>query len=232
MLIGKKIFSPLLHLFYPYLCAGCGNDHIEPPNLLCLRCFDQLPGTGYAFLPGNPIEKLFWGRVPLYSAMSEFYFSKGNILQLLVHELKYKGNKEIGSLLGNLVGESLMKSERFPADVIIPLPLFARRELKRGYNQAEILCRGIKEVLNISLVTGNVIRRQDTETQTKKGRIQRWENVVNTFVVEKPSALEGKHILLVDDVITTGATLEACSRAIFEIPGVRISIATLACATI
>ena len=141
-------------------------------------------------------------------------------------------NRKVGLFLGNLIGKSLLNSTRFSnIDALVPLPLFLQKEFKRGYNQSTLLCEGIHQILNIPLITKNVLRIVHTETQTKKGRIQRWENVEKSFSVLEPGSLKGKHILLVDDVITTGATLEACGAEILKVEDARLSIATLAIAT-
>ncbi|HWH63613.1 MAG TPA: phosphoribosyltransferase family protein [Ginsengibacter sp.] len=219
----------MVHFFYPHICIGCGSDIIEKENFLCLECINDLPHTDFATHANNPVEKIFWGRIPITSGMSEFYFSKDSIIQNCIHELKYRGNKKIGLYLGKIMGKSLLNSNRFSnIDFLIPLPLFTAKEFKRGFNQSSILCSGIKEVINIPVVTKNVIRIVHTETQTKKGRIQRWENVEKSFSVIEPSMLKGKHVLLVDDVITTGATIEACGTEILKIEGVQLSIASLA----
>ncbi len=221
-----------MHFFYPHNCIGCGSDTIENENFLCIECINNLPHTGFALHANNPVEKIFWGRIAITAAMSEFYFSKASIIQNLIHEFKYRGNKKVGMYLGNMMGKSLLNSNRFKnIDVLIPLPLFFQKEYARGYNQSAILCAGINEIMNIPMITKNVIRTIHTETQTKKGRIQRWENVEKSFSVLDPESLKGKHILLVDDVITTGATLEACGAEILKIDDVQLSIATLAMAT-
>ncbi|MEP6595123.1 MAG: phosphoribosyltransferase family protein [Ginsengibacter sp.] len=164
--------------------------------------------------------------------MSEFYFSKGTIIQHLIHEFKYKGNKDVGIYLGALMGSSYMSNNRFPKiDALVPLPLYADKEHKRGYNQAAILCKGMSEIMGIPVITGNVIRKRFTETQTKKHRAQRWENVEGSFSVNNILQLQGKHLLLVDDVVTTGATLEACGKEILNINDVQLSVATLAYAS-
>jgi len=225
------ISTSLFHLFYPHNCIGCGSDVLENENFLCLECINNLPHTHFAMHANNPVEKIFWGRVAITAAMSEFYFSKASIIQNLIHEFKYKGNKKIGHYLGSLIGESLLNSNRFHINAIIPLPLFEKKEKKRGYNQAEILCNGISEVMNIPIIKNNVIRIIPTETQTKKHRAERWQNVEKSFTVLQPEYLEGKHILLVDDVITTGATLEACASEILKVNKVHLSVATLAKAT-
>ena len=232
MRIQNDIISPLIHFLYPHNCIGCGSDIISNENFLCLECINNLPHTGFALHGNNPVEKIFWGRLAIIAGMGEFYFSKGSIIQNLIHQLKYKGNRKAGIYLGNIMGRSLLGSNRFAnVDMLVPLPLFEKKELKRGYNQAMILCEGISEITNVPITNKNVVRIVHTETQTKKGRIERWENVEKSFSVKDPSILEGKNILLVDDVITTGATMEACGAEILKVKNVRLSIATLALAT-
>jgi ComF family protein len=204
---------------------------IDKENFLCLECFDNLPQTNFALHANNPLEKKFWGRITLVSAMSQFYFSKESIVQNMIHELKYKGNKKAGHYFGNLMGKSLLNSNRFHIDVIIPLPLFEKKEKTRGYNQSEILCNGISEIINKPIIKNNVVRKVFTETQTKKHRIERWKNVENIFLVTNPVDLDGKSILLVDDVITTGATIDACATEILKIKNVKLSVASLAMAS-
>ncbi|HQR00605.1 MAG TPA: phosphoribosyltransferase family protein, partial [Ferruginibacter sp.] len=151
------------------------------------------------------------------------------LLQHLIHQLKYKGNQDIGKYLGELTGMSLQNSARFQTlDAIIPLPLYPEKERKRGYNQAAVIAEGISSVLNIPVINAVVIRSHATETQTRKHRTERWENVNRSFRITDPQQLAGKHVLLVDDVITTGATLEACGEVILETPSSKLSIATLA----
>ncbi len=221
-----------MHLFYPHVCKGCGSDVIEDENLLCLQCINTLPYTNFADLANNPVEKIFWGRLPLISAMSEFYFAKGTAIQHLIHEFKYKGNKDVGMYLGAMMGSSFISNNRIDKiDALVPLPLYPDKEHKRGFNQSAILCSGISQVMNIPVLTGNVIRKRFTQTQTKKHRTERWENVQGSFEINNAQELNGKHILLVDDVITTGATLEACGREILNITGVKLSVATLAYAS-
>ena len=163
------------------------------------------------------------------AAHSEFYFSKESLIQHLIHQLKYKGNIKIGVYLGEMAGKTLLNSNRFnTVDALIPLPLFADKERQRGYNQAAVICNGISMVMNIPVIKDNIIRQRFTETQTLKHRTERWENVSGSFAVKNAVALKGKHLLLVDDVVTTGATLEACGNILLQIEGVRLSIVTLA----
>lgn len=232
MNVKSEILLPLLHLFYPHVCTGCGSDLVEEDNLLCLQCVTNLPHTNFADHESNPVEKIFWGRLNITAAMSEFYFTKGTLIQTLIHEFKYKGNKDVGLYLGAMMGSSLVNNDRFNnIDALIPLPLFADKEFKRGFNQATILCNGISEVTNISVIKNNVVRKRYTDTQTKKHRTERWQNVEGSFKIMNEKELRGKHILLVDDVVTTGATLEACGAEILKIEDTKLSIATLAYAS-
>ena len=225
----KTILSDTIHLFYPHVCTGCGSDLLDEGNLLCIKCLTNLPETNFALYANNPVEKIFRGRMQLAAAHSEFYFSKNSLIQQLIHQFKYKGNTDIGFYLGELMGKSLLTSNRFDTlDALIPLPLYPDKERKRGYNQAAIICNGMSAVMNIPVIKNNVLRQRYTDTQTKKHRTERWENVAGSFIITDTTQLVGKHVLLVDDVVTTGATLEACGSTIALIDKVKLSIATLA----
>lgn len=225
----KNVLTDTFHLFYPHICTGCGSDLLNKNNLLCIRCISELPHTYFASHENNLIERIFRGRLVIHAAHSEFYFAKNELIQHLIHCLKYKGNKEIGICLGEITGNTLLKSGRFGAiDYLIPLPLYADKEHKRGYNQAELICKGIYNSSMIPVMANNVKRQRATATQTRKHRAARWENVEGSFMVRDPSLFKGKHLLLVDDVITTGATIEACGNAILNIEGTSLSIAALA----
>ncbi|HLP36158.1 ComF family protein [Lacibacter sp.] len=228
MINTHKLFNDFIHLLYPHNCAGCGSDLLENDQSICIRCYTNLPETNYAALPGNPIEKIFYGRLDVEQATAGYYFSKSSVLQRLIHQLKYNGNIEVGRQLGQWLGLQIQKSNRFTVDGLIPLPLYPLKEKKRGYNQATVLCEGIAEVMNIPILNNIVLRKRYTDTQTKKGRTERLLNVDGSFEVADAAALQQKHVLLVDDVITTGATLEACGLAIKETDNVKLSIATLA----
>ncbi|RZM15235.1 MAG: ComF family protein [Pedobacter sp.] len=232
MLSVKSLLSDAAHLFFPHNCMGCGNDVIAADNVLCLRCISNLPHTNFEKIAGNPIEKIFLGRINIHAASSQFYFSKGHLVQFLIHQLKYKSNVEAGEYMGAIMGKALLQSERFSnIDYLVPLPLYADKEFKRGYNQAKVICDGMSTAMQVPVHAKNVIRRYHTDTQTKKHRTERWENVEDSFKILQPEKLQGKHVLLVDDVITTGATLEACAQALAKIPAIRISLATLATAS-
>ncbi len=172
---------------------------------------------------------IFNGRLPLFSATSFLFFSKGGETQQLIHKLKYKGHKEIGLYLGRMFGNQLNGSELFrTADIIIPVPLHPRKEHKRGYNQSLMIGEGMASRMNARVFPDVLYRKIHTSSQTKKSRYERWENVKDTFEIKKGERLERKHVILVDDVITTGATLEACGNKLLEIPHIRLSIASLA----
>lgn len=225
----SNILEDALQLFYPHVCVGCGDDLHGKLQLICFNCMQQLPHTDFAKMPDNQIEHIFYGRAKLQSACSIFYFSKGQIIQQLIHQLKYKGNQEIGIYLGKLMGDQLLNSGRFKnIDAIIPLPMHPDKQRKRGYNQAEVLAKGISQKINVPLLNDIVVRSKTTTTQTNKQRVERWTNVDGTFIIQKQSSIMGKNILLVDDVITTGATLEACSYAILSVEKTTLSIAVLA----
>lgn len=225
----KSLLSDFSHLFFPHVCIGCGSDILDDKHQLCLRCISELPVTNFFSQPGNPVEKTFYGRMQVRNGGSGYFFTKDSLLQTLIYELKYKGNKDIGNYLGQLLGKFLVYNNRFEdVDVLVPLPLNPKREKKRGYNQAAALCAGIATVWKKPIIDKAVVRKVYTETQTRRGRITRWENMEGVFAVADDSALKNKHILLVDDVITTGASLEACGSEILKVAGTTLSIATLA----
>jgi len=232
MLALTHLLNDFKHLFYPHICAGCGTDILADDNMLCAKCFVNLPATLYAQYANNPIEKIFSGRLNIEAAHAEFYFAKESLIQHLVHQLKYKSNKEIGIFLGEMMGRSIIKSNRFkPVDALIPLPMYPDKERKRGYNQAAVICEGMSRVMNVPVYNQVLIRGRFTETQTKKHRAERWENVEGSFAIKNEDRIRGKHLLLVDDVITTGATLEASGTRLLKTEGVKLSIATLTTAT-
>jgi len=225
----NTIIKDFSHLFFPHICPGCGTDILSSNSVLCIRCIDNLPVTNFHFHTGNQVEKIFWGRIPLTYATSLCYFNSGSLIQSLLHQLKYKGNKELGYFLGRLMGSIMIQSNRFSnIDALIPLPLFPSKEKQRGYNQAAVLCDGMSETMNIPVLKDIVTRVKSTSTQTKKNRVERWQNIDGKFAVTDLSLLKNQHVLLVDDVITTGATLEACGQEILQAENTRLSIATLA----
>jgi ComF family protein len=232
MPVANSFFSELnrglVHLFYPRLCEGCGKALSGGEKVLCLGCAEELPETGYHNIPDNETALRFAGRVPFMHATSLAYFTDDGLLQHLLHGLKYKGKKEIGYYLGARLGLSLKNTDWAGAiDTIVPVPLHRRKEAKRGYNQSMLIAEGIGDMLNIPVSGKLLLRVRDTESQTRKTRTERVNNMADAFTIPKHISLSGKHILLIDDVLTTGATLEACALALLKQEGVRVSIGTI-----
>ena len=230
MIAAKNYINDFLHLFFPHNCIGCNTDVLNDDNIVCAECLEKLPVTGFISSANNPVEKIFYGRLNVQHAGSAFYFNEDSILKNIIVQLKYKSNQSAGIFLGKMLGTQLIQSKRFDdVDVIIPLPLNERKLYTRGYNQTLAIVHGITSVWNKAVITNAVERIAFTETQTHKDRIARWQTMQGVFEVTQPSLLSGKHILLVDDVVTTGATLEACGLAVLKVPGVKLSVATVAC---
>lgn len=219
----------LLHLFFPHYCEGCGSDIVEQKQLLCLKCITNLPVTNFFEAAQNPVEKIFYGRLKIEAAAAAYYFTKDSLMQHLISQLKYFNNTEIGNYLGRLTGEAMLLSNRFSSiDCIIPLPLNLKKQIKRGYNQAALIANGISAIVNKPVLSNVVGRNLFTLSQTKKDRITRWQTMQHVFEIPDISQLENKHVLLVDDIITTGATLEACGAELLKVPGLKLSIAAVA----
>ncbi|WP_229130373.1 ComF family protein [Ancylomarina sp. 16SWW S1-10-2] len=198
-------------------------------KVICTSCLFQLPKTNFHFQKDNPISEIFIGRVNITNATAFFTFNKGSRYQKLIHKLKYNRQAEIGIELGKHFGNTLMNSEYYrDIDVIIPVPLHPKKKKARTYNQAEMIAKGMAETMNIEMIVDVLVRNIHSESQTKKDKIERWLNVENIFALKSSEKLKNKHVLLVDDVITTGATLEACAQKLLEIDHIKVSIACLA----
>jgi ComF family protein len=195
-----------------------------------VSCIYHLPRTNYWKEAGNAIEQLFWGKVRIEHACALFFFGKGSRYRNLLHKLKYNGKKEIGVEMGRRLGMELKNAPLYQSiQTIIPVPLHPKKQRKRGYNQSEQIARGIAEITGWRIDNKSVTRKLFTSTQTRKTRMERWENVAEVFTVTQAEALTGKHVLLVDDVITTGATIEACAQQLLHIDKCKVSVAALAC---
>lgn len=216
-------------LIYPRICACCGNSLWKHEEIVCTLCHYHLPRTTFHLEEENPVTRLFWGREKVASAASCFWFNKGGKVQRLIHQLKYKGRKDIGIWLGKEYGRVLRTSPLFSeAEIIIPVPLHRKRLMKRGYNQAEQFAIGLGASMGIPVAGRILTREKATSTQTRKSRFSRWENVHGIFSLSDPQVLANRHVLVVDDVVTTGATLEAILHALHTVPGIRVSLATIA----
>jgi ComF family protein len=190
-----------------------------------------MPKTGYENNPNNPLAQNFFGQMPFNAVSAEFFFSKSGKVQHLIHGLKYHHCRENGIFLGQEIGKSLLKASDYQGiDYLIPIPLHPKKEKIRGYNQSHVIAEGISEIMNIPIAEKCLVRSVFTDTQTKKSREERWNNVKDIFNIEKPEKLENKHVLLIDDVLTTGATLMSAGKALMQVNGIKISVVTAACA--
>lgn len=227
-----KLFKSLVNLLFPRVCAACGNILLEGEDSVCTTCRFLLPKTGYENNPDNPLAQMFYGQMPFNAVMAEFFFSKTGKVQHLIHGLKYHHCRENGIFLGQEIGKSLLKAPDYQGiDFIIPIPLHPKKEKLRGYNQSHVISEGIHEIMNVPIAEKSLVRSVFTNTQTKKSREERYQNVKDIFELKKPEQLQGKHVLLVDDVLTTGATLMSAGKALLHAEGIKISVATVACAS-
>jgi ComF family protein len=227
--VFKNCLADVLHLFFPHNCEGCGIDLLNRATILCYNCQQSLPITDFFLLKNNPVEKSFYGRLALQQAGAAYYFTKDSLIQHLLVELKYKSNIAAGYFLGRMMGYHLLLAENYATiDALIPLPLHKKKQSMRGYNQAEIICQGIQSIWNKPIINDAIIRTSFSETQTQQNRTKRWQNMNGIFALKNAAIICEKQLLLVDDVTTTGATLEACGSVLLSAPGVKLSIATVA----
>ncbi|MFH0842013.1 MAG: ComF family protein [Bacteroidota bacterium] len=225
------LWDDFISLLFPRLCYACGNHLTRNENLICTECYILIPRTGYHLQPENPVEKLFWGRCRIEKAAAFSFYNRGSRIRNLIHNLKYKGIRDVGYELGRIYGQSLNGSDFIrDIDLIIPVPLHPSKKRKRGFNQSDLICRGMSEATGIPVDTESLARVTVSATQTKKSRYDRWTNVEGIFNVTGHEALRGKHVLLIDDVITTGSTIESCTNELLKAEGVKVSVAALAVA--
>ena len=216
-----------MDVLFPELCVACGTQLIRGEKVICLKCHHGMPRTRFDSYSDNPVARLFWGRVTVENATSFFRYYRGSPYQALIHELKYRNRQDIGMELGRLMGIELRDSAFACTDLILPVPLHKSKQRKRGYNQCDPVCEGLSSSLGIAWLKDCLEKTTRSSSQTDKSRFSRWRNVEGIFRVKHPEKIQGKHILLTDDVVTTGSTLEACVNAILEVQGTRVSIATL-----
>jgi ComF family protein len=225
------LWDEFISLLFPRLCYACGEHLMKNEKIICTLCYVSIPRTNYHHSPDNPVEQLFWGRCRITRAAAFSFYGKGSKIRKLIHNLKYKGIKEIGEELGKIYGNNLKCSDFLTdIDLIIPVPLHPSRQKKRGFNQSEVISKGIAEVTGLIIDCDSLRRAELSDTQTKRSRYERWINVEGIFEVSHSENLAGKHILLVDDVITTGSTIDACAGELLKIEGVRVSAVALAVA--
>jgi ComF family protein len=227
-----KYLHGFFSLLYPKYCVVCKSSLFGNEEIICTVCRHSLPVTRFHLSDQNPVEQLFRGRLLIQFATSLLYFDKGSKYRNLVHQLKYQGRRDVGIFLGRMLGSTLKESGMQQPDFIVPVPLHRKKQRRRGYNQSELIARGISEVLNVIVCTNALRRTVFTDTQTRRKRYERWTNVENVFRSSGSEFLKGKHILLVDDVITTGATLEAAANQILKIENTTVSVASLAFASV
>jgi ComF family protein len=227
--LSQTYLADFVSLLFPQLCPACGESLVAGEHTICTDCRYNLPFTNFHLQPDNIVARQFWGKINLQGAYALYYFTKGGKIQELMHHFKYKGMPQIGVLLGNIAGSQLIKSDIFKTtDIIIPVPLHKNRLKQRGYNQSTCFAEGLAQKLDAVVDNANLVRIKSTETQTHKSRFLRFENMQEVFKVINPEKLVNKHVLLVDDVVTTGSTLEACAIELLKIEGLKLSIATIA----
>jgi ComF family protein len=225
----SKAIRAFSHLLYPNICYGCKKNEIDKSEWLCLQCLTALPYTGFENTRNNPVEQLFWGRTPFRFACSSFFYVEKTPIQRLIHEVKYKEQQQLGRWLGQMMGRRLANIfDESKVDLLLPMPLHPKKQKHRGYNQATLLCEGIHAITNCNFLEQVLIRNTNTKTQTKKSRIERWDNVSEVFNITTNEKVINKHVVLVDDVITTGASTEACAATLIKEGASAVSICSLA----
>jgi ComF family protein len=223
------VIKAITHLFFPKVCFACGKPISSKLDHICIACRHALPRTSAHTMAENPIERIFWGRLPLEKATSFLKFQKKGRVQHLIHHFKYKRKKEIGETLGALAASELEQDNFFEGiDYLIPVPIHKLKLKKRGFNQSHHIAMGVEETTKIEARYDIIDKVTNTQSQTRKGRFKRWKNVESTFKLKNTENLEGKHLLLIDDVLTTGSTLEACGRELLKIPKLKLSLLTIA----
>jgi ComF family protein len=222
-----NLFSDFITLFYPHYCFGCRQSMVKGEDILCTHCIFELPKTNYHKSDTSPIKERLAGRLDLQHALAFLKFKKEGIVQHLLHELKYNNHPEVGVKIGKLYGKELKENDVSGFDLIVPVPLHDARRRKRGYNQSAKFAEGLSQSLGVSWDESISMRTSSTATQTRKSRDERWKNVKDVFAVRNSDHIAGKRVLLVDDVITTGATLEACGQHLLDC-GCKLSIACIA----
>ena len=224
-----NILNDIENLFFPDLCLGCNILLLSNESVICTSCRHQIPLTNFHTIKANPIEKIFYGRFPVKAATSFLFFEKETLVQKLIHKLKYQKQQHIGTFLGEWMGDILAEDNNYQnIDYVVPVPLHPKKIKKRGYNQVTHFARELAKKLNASYNDAILERTQHSATQTLKNRIIRSEEITSVFTINNTLLFQNKHVLLVDDIVTTGATLEACAHEILKTKNVSLSVATMA----
>ncbi|MDR1652683.1 MAG: ComF family protein [Prevotellaceae bacterium] len=227
----KRFFTEFLYLIFPNCCFVCGEGLLLGEQYVCTQCISNIPRTGFHLQKDNPAEKRFWGKADVFRATAFFRYEKGSAFRTLVYNLKYKGHKELGEILGRFAASDLLQSNDFASvNCIVPVPLHPNKLRQRGYNQSEFIARGLAAVMCKDIDIQNLARLIENPTQTKKSVYERFQNTEGIFGVKNPQLFENKHIMLVDDVMTTGSTIEGCILAMKNVKNIKISVFTLAIA--
>jgi len=224
----KQLIKLFVDLVFPPLCASCETLLMQNEKYLCTGCLLELPRTNYHLHEDNPVAEALWGRAKIENISAFYFYEKGSRYQNLVHNIKYNNQKETAYGMGRLFGNEIKGSAFSNIDIIIPVPLHRRKKRKRGFNQSEWIARGLADSLERPLEAKLLYRRVSNPTQTSKSRIERWENVEFIFKLKDSEKIAGKHVLLVDDVLTTGATIDACANTLLQARDIKLSVAVLA----
>lgn len=225
----NRMFKELLDLFFPPICLFCKSELALADPFFCLNCKADLHRTNYHKLKRNPVEQHFYGRLEVEKATAFLHFKNGSRIQTILHEIKYQGNHALAIYMGMLCARELKSSSFFRGvDALIAVPIHEKKRKSRGYNQSEMIAEGISRITGIPLLISSLIKQDHTSSQTNKSRLERFENVGDTFALMDPEQINGKHLLLIDDVITTGSTLEACAQCLGQANYRQLSILTLA----
>jgi competence protein ComFC len=223
-----KLLKDLFYLFYPNICANCNEQLLQNEKVICTFCRHDLPLTNFQSYTKNKVSRIFSGRITIEKAYALLFFRKQGVTKNLIHDLKYKGNEEVGVFFGNWIGEIVAKNKEFSTvDFIVPVPIHAKKKKIRGYNQVTKFGECLSMHLKVPLNEDVLIRQSATKTQTLKSRFERFNDLESKFSARNTSVFKEKHILIIDDVITTGATLEACAQELLKTPGIKISILTM-----
>lgn len=226
------VSEPFLSFLFPRLCVSCQIDFSQKDEELCISCDLKMPKTDFHLRKDNPFTERLRGRFPFYNGAAYFFFKKGGHAQDLIHAIKYEDRPNAAMIIGEKFGQRLSSSPYFKdVEVVVPVPMHPVKQRIRGYNQAAMFGLGLSNQMSVPMMEHGLIKKRQTTSQTRrKGRFSRWENVVEVFDISATAkkSLGGKHILLVDDVLTTGATIEACAEQLLKVEGIKLSVATMA----